>query len=82
LPTLRMKEIRSLPPDQRGKRLSELNIELLKLKAMVKAGGSVENPARIREIRRAIARIKTVDNEKAAKEGVSNANNPKKHLKT
>ena len=82
MPTLRMKEIRGLSPDQRDKRLSELNIELLKLKAMVKAGGSVENPARIREIRRTIARIKTVDNEKAAKEGISNANNPKNRLKT
>ena len=82
MPTLRMKEIRGLSPDQRDKRLSELNIELMKLKAMIKAGGSVENPARIREIRRTIARIKTLDNEKAPKEGTSNADNPKNRLKT
>ncbi len=82
MPTLRIKEIRDLTRDQLDKRLSELNVELLKLKAMVRAGGSVENPARIREIRRTIARIKTVDNEKAAKEGVSNANKPKNRPKT
>jgi ribosomal protein L29 len=30
---------------------------------MVKAGGTVENPARIKELRRAIARILTIENE-------------------
>jgi hypothetical protein len=31
---------------------------------MVNAGGAVENPTRIRELRRTIAQILTVDNEK------------------
>ena len=30
---------------------------------MIKAGGAVENPARIRELRKAIARMLTVENE-------------------
>jgi ribosomal protein L29 len=34
----------------------------MKLRAMSKAGGALENPSRIREIRRAIARILTVEN--------------------
>jgi large subunit ribosomal protein L29 len=72
-----MKELREMPADQRQKRLHELSVELLKLKALVKAGGSMENPARIREIRRAIARIKTVNNQGVAKEGASNADSPK-----
>jgi large subunit ribosomal protein L29 len=38
----------------------ELKTELLRLKTMVKSGGAVENPARIREIRKTIARILTV----------------------
>ena len=37
--------------------------ELAKLRAMIKIGGSIENPSRVREIRRAIARILTVEAE-------------------
>jgi len=33
------------------------------LKTMVRAGGAVENPARIRELRKAIAKILTIENE-------------------
>jgi ribosomal protein L29 len=36
---------------------------------MVKAGGAVEKPARIREIRRTIARILTVNNEEMKRVG-------------
>ena len=36
---------------------------------MIKAGGSMENTARVRELRKAIARILTIENEeKRAKE--------------
>ena len=82
LPILRTRELREMPEDQRQKKLYELNVELLKLKALIKAGGSVENPARIREIRRAIAQIKTINRERAAKEGTSDANSSKKRSKT
>jgi len=60
---LRMKEIRSMSREEREKRLNELRAELAKLRTMVKAGGAIEKPARIREIRRTIARILTVNNE-------------------
>jgi len=30
---------------------------------MIKAGGSIENPSRVRELRKAVARILTVENE-------------------
>jgi large subunit ribosomal protein L29 len=49
--------------EERMKKLSELKTELLRLKTMVKAGGTVENPARIKELRRTIARILTIENE-------------------
>lgn len=49
--------------DEREKRLAELRAELARLKMMVKAGGAVDKPARMREIRRAIARILTVNSE-------------------
>jgi large subunit ribosomal protein L29 len=66
---LRMKEIRSMSREERKRRLNELRAELAKLRTMVKAGGAVEKPARIREIRRTIARILTVNNEEMKRVG-------------
>ena len=63
MPILRMKDMRDMSPEERGKKLVELRTELVRLKTMVEAGGAVENPARIREIRKTIARILTVENE-------------------
>jgi len=62
-----MKEIRSMNPEERKKRLIELKAELTRLRTMVKAGGSIENPMRIRELRKTIARILTVQNEERKK---------------
>ena len=67
MPILRMKEIRSMNPEERKKRLIELKAELTRLRTMVKAGGSIENPMRIRELRKTIARILTVQNEERRK---------------
>jgi len=53
--------------EERMKKLTELNTELTRLRAMVEAGGAVENPARIREIRKAIARIHTIEGEELRK---------------
>ena len=63
MPIFRMKDIRSMPSEDRGKKLDELRTELSRLRTMIKAGGAVENPARVRELRKAIARILTVENE-------------------
>ena len=63
MPLLRMEQIRAMSPEERRKKLDELRAELMRLKAMIAAGGAIENPARIRELRRAIARILTVQRE-------------------
>ena len=63
MPIIRIKEIRDMPHEDRLKRLGELQTELMRLKTMVKAGGSIENPARVRELRKTIARILTIDKE-------------------
>ena len=47
----------------RNKKLSELRAELSRLRTMISAGGAVENPTRVRELRRVIAQILTVENE-------------------
>ena len=63
MPILRVKEIRDMPPEERMKKLGELRTEVLRLKTMIRAGGTVEDPSRIRELRKTIARILTIENE-------------------
>ncbi len=63
MPILRIKEIREMSSEDRKKRLMELRTELIRLKTMIKAGGTIENPARIRQLRKTIARILTIENE-------------------
>lgn len=63
MPIQRMRDIRDLSPRERERRLTQLRTELIRLRTMVEAGGAIENPARIRELRRTIARILTVENE-------------------
>lgn len=63
MPIMRVKEIRELSHEDRQKRVNELRNELIRLMTMIKAGGSIENPARVRELHKAIARILTIENE-------------------
>jgi large subunit ribosomal protein L29 len=63
MPILRVKEIRDMPSKERTKRIGELRTELLRLKTMVRAGGTIENPAKIKELRKAIARVLTIEKE-------------------
>lgn len=58
---LRMKEINDMSEETRLNKLVDLRAELARLKTMVNAGGAVENPTRIRELRKTIARILTVE---------------------
>jgi large subunit ribosomal protein L29 len=60
LPILRMSEIREMSADERNRRLDELRTELSKLNTMINAGGSIENPGRIKALKKAIARVLTV----------------------
>lgn len=63
MPILRMREIRDMPPEERKKKLDEIRTELVRLKTTVASGGTIENPGRIRELRRIVARILTVEKE-------------------
>lgn len=65
MPILRVKEIRGMSAEDRRKRLRELQTELVRLKTMIKAGGAIENPARVHELRKTIARILTIEGESA-----------------
>ncbi len=72
MPILRTKEIRAMSSEDRGKKLMELRTELLRLKTLIKAGGAIENPARVRELRKTIARILTIENEESRSMGEKN----------
>jgi large subunit ribosomal protein L29 len=61
---LRAKDIRNMKPEEIKKKLQELRLELSKELANVKMGRPVKNPGKIREIRRTIARILTIQREK------------------
>ncbi len=60
---LRTDEIRKMSLDDRMKNLNDLNLRMLRFKAKIASGGNVDNPGEIREIKRTIARIKTINNE-------------------
>ena len=60
---IRLKEIQAMSSEDREKKLLDLRAELARIKTMVKAGGAVENPTKVREIRKTIAQILTVENE-------------------
>jgi large subunit ribosomal protein L29 len=63
MPLMRLKEIRSMSSEDRAKKLSDLRAEMARLRTMVRAGGAVENPARIRELRKTISKILTIEHE-------------------
>ncbi|MCX9012942.1 MAG: 50S ribosomal protein L29 [Candidatus Methanoperedens sp.] len=60
---LRTDEVRNMNSNERQDELDKLRLELVRERAVASAGGAPENPGRIREIRRTIARIKTIQKE-------------------
>ena len=62
---LKAKDIRTMKDADLEKQLKDLRNDLLKQRAITATGGAPESPGRIRELRRTIARILTIQNEKA-----------------
>lgn len=58
-------EIRNMSADEQAKKLAELKDELFKLRFQ-QAINQLENPMRIKAVKKDIARILTVQNESAA----------------
>lgn len=63
----KMKELRKLKPEQRENRLEQYRKELMSKRSELSAGGSIENPGRIKELKVAIARLLTIKNEELQK---------------
>lgn len=68
--SLSAKELRSKTREERDKLLTELRTELIKLRTQAKVG-TLKDTARIRIIRKNIARILTINREEELKEAVS-----------
>lgn len=67
---IRAKDIRKLDEKEKLKRIGELRLEFAKERANIAIGANVTSPGRLNEIRKTIARIKTIQNE----QGVSAKN--------
>jgi large subunit ribosomal protein L29 len=74
MPILRKRERAQLLPDERQKKLRELRTELAKMRTTVESGGRIENPARIRELRKTIARLLTMETKATPSPVKGNAN--------
>jgi large subunit ribosomal protein L29 len=60
---IRLREIVAMSSEDRARKTMDLRVELARMRTMINAGGAVENPTRVRELRKTIAQILTVENE-------------------
>ncbi|HNZ87511.1 MAG TPA: 50S ribosomal protein L29 [Methanofastidiosum sp.] len=60
----RVDDIRDLSIDEIENNIEDLKSELSKERSLLATGSAPENPGRIRELRRTIARLKTIKAEK------------------
>ncbi|MDN7012372.1 50S ribosomal protein L29 [Methanoculleus sp. FWC-SCC3] len=58
----RAHEVKQLSDTELLEQEQKLSLELIQERGKVSAGGATENPGRIREVRRTIARIRTEKN--------------------
>jgi large subunit ribosomal protein L29 len=60
----RMRELGALKEEALAKRLDDVRMELIKLRAQVGTGTVPKNPSQLRQARRTIARILTLKNQR------------------
>lgn len=61
---IKIKEIREMSSIEREKKLENLREELFKVHSTNAMGGTMTDPSKIKQLKRSIARILTVQNEK------------------
>lgn len=64
---IKKKELRKMSEKDMKKKMTELQLEFSKERASINIGATVTSPGRLKEIRKTIARMKTVKNEEANK---------------
>ena len=73
---MKSKEIRSLDKNTLDEKKIELKKELVKMNAQVAIGTALKNPGQVREIKKIIARILTIQNEKASQKNMKKIKQP------
>lgn len=63
MPRLTAKDIRKLTLAERKKKLNELYDQMSRIRIESATGGGTENPYKIRSVKRAIARILTIEHQ-------------------
>lgn len=63
---MKAKDVHELSSDELARKINDLKDELFKLRFQL-ATGQLENPMRIRDVKKTIARIKTVQKERELK---------------
>ena len=66
---MKLKEIRTLDKSTLNEKKVELKKELVKMNAQVAIGTALKNPGQIREIKKTVARILTIEQEKGKEAG-------------
>ena len=64
---MKAKEIRGLDKQSLNEKAGELKKELVKIRAQIAIGTSIKNSGQIKKIRKTLARIETIRNEKLTK---------------
>ncbi len=63
---MKVKEIRGMDGNMAAEKMAELKKELVKVNAQVAIGTAIKNPGQIRNIKKTLARIITIQHEKKA----------------
>ena len=58
-----LKEIRKLTVEQRKARLLQYRKDLMDIRSQLSSGGSIDDPGKIKDLKRAIARLMTIERE-------------------
>jgi len=64
---MKAKEIRGMDKISLNEKILELNKELIKTNAQIATGAAIKNPGQVKEIKKTVARILTIQHEKATK---------------
>jgi large subunit ribosomal protein L29 len=65
----KLEKWREMDSEELYRQLNELNTDYMKMVSMVRAGGSMEKPGKIKELRKQRARLLTIINEKKEQSG-------------
>jgi len=54
---MKFKELKDMNPEEREKKLDEINLELMKLNAQVATGTAVKSPGQLKQLKKTKAKI-------------------------